>query len=287
MYGMYFQECESIAGKQPNARPLIERLDEFLSKLGLRALLRPELIAHQLDIQQHTVNLFIKALIAEGLLREEEYYVCPDCENLIDEEEYSEMSLSERQLRCPTCDHRIPSLCGKRPIFRLTYICQRPVDEYGNGSESEAFDESATSSGRSNDRRDNNGQRAIIVKGDLVMSDKVENTYSVSGGNVGAMGDGAQASNFTQISHDALTGIDLNQLADELATIINAKASDAVAEGKIKALLSAQQAEEAARKGDKNALLAHLAEAGQWILDKATDLGIALTAEVIKKHLGM
>ena len=119
------------------------------------------------------------------------------------------------------------------------------------------------------------------------MSDKVENTYSVSGGNVGAMGDGAQASNFTQISHDALTGIDLNQLADELATIINAKASDAVAEGKIKALLSAQQAEEAARKGDKNALLAHLAEAGQWILDKATDLGIALTAEVIKKHLGM
>ena len=54
-----------------------------------------------------------------------------------------------------------------------------------------------------------------LEKGDLYMGSK----YNISGGNQGAVGDGAQASNFLQTSNQALSSLDLKELAAELSAL--------------------------------------------------------------------
>lgn len=54
-----------------------------------------------------------------------------------------------------------------------------------------------------------------LENGDLFMGSK----YNISGGNQGAVGDGAQASNFLQNSNQALSSLDLKELAAELSAL--------------------------------------------------------------------
>jgi hypothetical protein len=111
--------------------------------------------------------------------------------------------------------------------------------------------------------------------------------YKITGGQVGAVGDNARAENFTQIWSNASGKIDLDELANELATLRAAARQEATSAEQDEALGAIASAESAARKGDGAGAFEQLAKAGKWALDVATKIGVSVAAVALTHALGL
>jgi hypothetical protein len=114
----------------------------------------------------------------------------------------------------------------------------------------------------------------------------MESKYKIVGGQHGAVGDGATASNFTQVWQSSASNIDLSSLAEELAILREALRSQAQEPGHFTALSEITSAENAAREGNGPVVLEHLKKAGTWVWDVATKIGIGVATAAAKAALG-
>ena len=136
--------------------------------------------------------------------------------------------------------------------------------------------------------------RAIIgsVEGDLYVQD--EGARNMSGdnyvtGQAGAVGPNAHAHDmsFQQFATQVASDLDLPRLAVELVTLRQALVGEMKSAEHGMSLGQVAAAEAAASKGDGPTVIKHLKGAGQWALDVATKLGLAIASEALKKSLGM
>ena len=111
-------------------------------------------------------------------------------------------------------------------------------------------------------------------------------TYNITG-QVGAVGREAKSekNTFQQVSLNSSS--DLSKLAEELTLLLAGMKNQPDAIDHFEELTVVKQAQEAAQQQDKPKLLEHLKSAGQWTFKVATDIGVNLAAEVIKKTMGM
>jgi len=120
-------------------------------------------------------------------------------------------------------------------------------------------------------------------EGDGTMSD----TYIAY--QAGAFGPNAQAhgSTFHQSVEESGVQVDIAQLECELTILMAALRAQANTPQHFTALAEVSSAELAAKDRDGNKAMAHLRNAGKWVLDVAVELGCALVAEGIKTALGL
>lgn len=129
--------------------------------------------------------------------------------------------------------------------------------------------------------------RPRIAGGGMKTEINMGSTYQIYGGQQGAVGDNAAATNFTQIWQAHSTDLDLSALADELAALrlkLEEFASEPVHSV---ALSNLALAEEAARTGDGGTALAQMKKAGAWVWDVATKVGIGLMTAAAKQAIGI
>ncbi len=113
------------------------------------------------------------------------------------------------------------------------------------------------------------------------------NSYNVSGGNVGAMGENANASNFSQTSAQVADTLDLAALVPELQRLQEALKHEAVDGEHYVSLAAVAKAREAAEAGDTNAAVGNLVKAGGWALSVAEKIGVGLAVLAIKGGIGL
>lgn len=113
------------------------------------------------------------------------------------------------------------------------------------------------------------------------------NTSYVNNGQVGAFGENAQASNFSQAWDSQADKIDLHALAAELGKLQIALQADATTGEQMAHVAEITHAKEAAEKGDGPGVLGHLAKAGKWTLSVAEKIGVGLVVAMIKTHAGL
>lgn len=123
----------------------------------------------------------------------------------------------------------------------------------------------------------------IVNEGEVYMSGSSK--YNISGGNQGAVGDNAQARDFTQVSANQSQNFNLETLARELRLLHEAARERAAGTGQSDAVHEIAEAESAAIHGDEGRVREHLARAGKWALDVARDVGVELAAEFIKQSI--
>ena len=132
----------------------------------------------------------------------------------------------------------------------------------------------------------------------FIDSQIVENQYNyffmndqrtqISGGQQGAVGPGASASNnvFNQWSQ-SINGADLATLGEQLASLRGEmKQHSSTPEHDI-AIGVIAEAETAAKKGDGPKTFESLKRAGTWALDLAKEVGVSMAAEALKQAVGM
>jgi hypothetical protein len=109
--------------------------------------------------------------------------------------------------------------------------------------------------------------------------------YNISGGQIGAVGDHASASNnvFNQWNQ---SGGDLEKLAKDLATLRAELGKQAAQPEQFEAAAAIARAETAAKEGDGPAVFEHLKKTGQWALGIATSIGVPVAVEALKKAIG-
>lgn len=108
---------------------------------------------------------------------------------------------------------------------------------------------------------------------------------NVSGGQIGALGDGAIAQNFTQNQTIADKEIDLQQLVEELSRLRNQAKTESSTLEHDSEIGTLAGAEAAARAGDKPKVLELLSKAGKWTLDIATKIGTGLVVSILKDNI--
>lgn len=106
-------------------------------------------------------------------------------------------------------------------------------------------------------------------------------------GQVGAMGDHAQAQHFSQLWQGSQGNIDLRTLAVELTSLQEAMRYVARTDNEAKSVSAVVDAKNAASAGEGASALAALARAGKWALDVAEKIGVNLAAATIKTSLGL
>jgi hypothetical protein len=107
---------------------------------------------------------------------------------------------------------------------------------------------------------------------------------------VGAMGPGARAHNMTfqQIWNQAqASGVDLQQLAGDLARLRIAMRAEATSAEHDVAVGQIAAAESAASKGNGATAMEHLRSAGQWAFEVATNIGTGVATAALKLALGL
>jgi hypothetical protein len=124
----------------------------------------------------------------------------------------------------------------------------------------------------------------LTVQGDFLMGNSTK--YEVSGGQVGAFGERASAHDVTQ---NIVTGagIDLQPLLAELSTLRSHLVVQAKEAGDFVQIGAIAEAEQAAKAGDKGAVVKALSKTGKWALDAATAIGTSVAAAAIKGGLGL
>lgn len=117
----------------------------------------------------------------------------------------------------------------------------------------------------------------------------MESTYTVTGGQVGAMGNNAHAegSNFSQVWSQTAANLELHALATELGRLRTAMRKDAVEPEHDQAVANIGAAEVAAKNQDGTGALKHLKSAGAWALDAATKIGTTVAAKAIQSAIGL
>lgn len=114
----------------------------------------------------------------------------------------------------------------------------------------------------------------------------MDSKYKMTGGNVGAFGDGAQAHDITQVSNQTLGSINMMNLASDLARLRTEARSEATEPEHDIAVSEIAKAEKAAQEGKSSKVVEHLKAAGTWALDIATKIGADVAVEAIKKSMG-
>lgn len=108
-------------------------------------------------------------------------------------------------------------------------------------------------------------------------------------GQAGAVGPGAHAHhmNFNQIWNQAAGSIDTAQLARELSELREALSKEAADAEEYVALGEVAAAEKAAKQGDGPRALQHLKQAGSWVWDIGTKVGVGVAIAAAKTALGI
>ena len=114
----------------------------------------------------------------------------------------------------------------------------------------------------------------------------MEAKYKTTGGNIGVIGDNAQAHDFSQVWTATSGQIDLAALAEELAKLRNDMSKEATEPNHFTAMSEVNEAEKAAKNGDGPNALQHLKGAGTWVWDVATKVGIGVVTAAAKSTLG-
>ncbi|MCX8456563.1 MULTISPECIES: hypothetical protein [Paenarthrobacter] len=117
------------------------------------------------------------------------------------------------------------------------------------------------------------------------------NNYDFRGANVGAAGDHASATNFSQQGGPSLRlgqeEIDSYQLVADLRRLRDVIQNAEVDEDTSIALEALNEAEEAARAGDGAKVRNALSKTGKWLLKVAENIGTAIAAAAIKTSIGL
>ena len=106
-------------------------------------------------------------------------------------------------------------------------------------------------------------------------------------GPVGAAGEHATATHFTQIWNESGNSIDLGQLTTQLERLRQMVSGEPESEERKAALASVQSASERAAAKDGPGVLHTLSTAGQWTLDFASKIGVDLVVAAIKQAIGI
>lgn len=114
---------------------------------------------------------------------------------------------------------------------------------------------------------------------------RVENAGAIVSGDAQISGGSFQGSG-TQ-GADALAGVDLAQLAQQLSTLRKELRSQGDDVEQDLVVADVAKAERAATQGDRAGVLKALSKVGQWALDAATQIGTTLAAEVIRAATGL
>jgi hypothetical protein len=110
-----------------------------------------------------------------------------------------------------------------------------------------------------------------------------------SAGQAGAMGPGAQANNMTfqQIWNQIQGSVDLQQLARELGRLNDTLRAEAKEPEHQMAIGAISAAEAEAKRGNGPKALEYLKNAGAWVFDVATKIGVNVASGAMKSVLGM
>jgi hypothetical protein len=106
-------------------------------------------------------------------------------------------------------------------------------------------------------------------------------------GQAGAVGPNAHAHDmtFNQVAAQAASGLDMAALSAELTLLRQALVAEMKSADHGVALGQVAAAESAASKGDGSSVMKHLKSAGQWAIDVATRLGLAVATAALTKSL--
>lgn len=124
-----------------------------------------------------------------------------------------------------------------------------------------------------------------VFHGEVYMAPK----YNFEGGQFGVsvVGDGASASNFTQVWGANALRIDLAALASELADLKVHLVAEAREPSHFAAIAEVASAEQAAIEGKGEVALERIKAAGTWVWDVATKIGIGVASAAAKQALGL
>ena len=108
-------------------------------------------------------------------------------------------------------------------------------------------------------------------------------------GQAGAVGPEAHAHDmtFNQIWNESSGNIDIAQLARELTDLRNSLSKEASEPAHYMALGEVAAAEKAASEGNGPKALEHLKNAGSWVWDVATKIGVGVATAAAKTSLGI
>jgi hypothetical protein len=117
---------------------------------------------------------------------------------------------------------------------------------------------------------------------EIVMGDKY-----VTSGQVGAVGPGAHSHDmqFQQIWNQVQGQIDLPVLAQELEELKKHLKGEAETPEQFQIMADVAAAESEAKAGNGSKVIEHLKKAGGWAFETATQIGVRVAAEVIKKSM--
>ncbi|MFW9263437.1 hypothetical protein [Nostoc sp. CALU 546] len=128
-------------------------------------------------------------------------------------------------------------------------------------------------------------QKSIIVK-EQIMGDKYDMSGQVQ---AGAIGDHAEASHMTlnQIGTQLENSVDLLELSNELSTLRQAMTRRSTELEHSIAVGEVAQAEQAAKSNDATKVAQHLKSAGKWAFDIASQIGVPIAVEALKRAIGI
>jgi hypothetical protein len=112
--------------------------------------------------------------------------------------------------------------------------------------------------------------------------------YDINGSQAGAIGPNATVSNnqlHQENVQNSLSGVDMNQLAQQLQVLTEKLKTLAADPDQYAALSEVSYAAQAASKQDKNGTLEHLKKAGVWALQVAKDIGVQVAATALTAAL--
>jgi len=102
---MFFTECESLAERQPNLAPAVEKIDAQLREMRTAEVIRVDDLASFLGLDPNQTSAVLEGLTEAGVLREEEMVECPDCGMAVLRSDYDAVMEEEDEYRCTSCDH--------------------------------------------------------------------------------------------------------------------------------------------------------------------------------------
>jgi hypothetical protein len=91
----------------------------------------------------------------------------------------------------------------------------------------------------------------------------------------------------SQVNVDALAGIDMKTLADQLGELIGRLKAEAGEPDQYSALSEVSYAAQAAKNDDKAGTMQHLKAAGKWVLGVAQKIGVPVAVAALKGALGV
>jgi hydroxypyruvate isomerase len=104
---------------------------------------------------------------------------------------------------------------------------------------------------------------------------------------IGAVGSNATASNntFQQVNYSFPENFDYEKLSEQLTILRDNLVRNAKTPDEFKAIGDVAAAELASKEKDGNKVVKHLKDAGKWVFDTATKIGVSVVSEIIKQQM--